>query len=181
MTTEPTTIQADAPQSPVLTVQAPKFDRIFAFFAGGVPVLMSPFAIFEMVRLQLREPSILVPVLILLTPPVMLVFFYWTIFILIPKTVFFENHIVVRSKWGRSIRLIYQEIIEIDVDYDTLFLLFKGGSLVPVPRSMIRTESFIRWLAERGAAAAWDFKLGESSRLRKPPEQHSILPPKQNS
>ena len=155
---EAVTLQNKTTLGLVLTVQAPRSDRIKACLLWGLPLILSVYALVGSVARYLSNSNsvyLLVIFLALLVIPMWLSLLAWALF---PKEVFFETHIVVRSKWGRSRRRSYQEIIHLAVVDDRLAVVFNDGCWVEIPRSTIRTESFVRWLAERGVAAARNFK-----------------------
>ena len=157
------TLQNKAITGPVLTLQASRGARIRAFLLHGVPFVLSVYALLGVgIGRYLSNPTGMNLFVICVLPLGSAIWLYCATLVLFPRVVFYENHITVRSQWGRSRRRHYQEIVHLDVDYETLQLEFGDGGSIGVPRSVIRTESFIRWLAGRGVTAARDFKWEES-------------------
>ena len=155
---EAVTLQNKATPGPVLTVQASRSDRIKACLLWGLPLIISVYTLVGSAGRYLSNSKsiyLLGIFLALLVIPMWLSLLAWA---LIPKVDFFENHITIRSLWGRSRRRSYQEIIQLAVVHERLIITFKDHSSTSFDRSTIRTESFVRWLAERGVAAARNFK-----------------------
>ena len=151
-------LQSKATPGPVLTVQASRSDRIQAFLVYGVPVLLSVYALGVLIVRYLNDPKNITLFVIFIIPVAAAVLLYLATLVLFPKVEFFENYIVERSQWARSRKRRYQEVVHLQVDYESLSLAFNDGWLLSIPRTSFRTEPFIRWLAERGVAAARDFK-----------------------
>ena len=160
------TLQNEATPSSVLTVQASRSDRIKACLLWGLPLIISVYTLVGSAGRYLSNSKsiyLLGIFLALLVIPMWLSLLAWA---LIPKVDFFENHITIRSLWGRSRRRSYQEIIQLAVVHERLIITFKDHSSTSFDRSGIRTQTFVRWLAERGVAAArdlkWERRLEES-------------------
>ena len=162
---------------PVLTVRAPRSARITACLLWGLPLIISVIALVGSAAGYFRYFEGLYLLGIVLSLLVTAMWISLLASALIPKLEFFENHLVERSMWGRSQRRSYQEIIQLDADHERLFIVFKDGSATSFVRSGIRTQPFVRWLAERGVTAARDFKLEKKRSPDRPPDPLSIRPP----
>lgn len=171
------TAQNKVTRGPVLTLQSPAWTRIYAVLLWGVPGILSIYAEGILIGRCLSNPTSINLVAVCVLPLAGALWLYYATLALFPKVEFFESHIVVRSQWGRSRRRRFREILSLSLDYETLYVGFSDLHVVAIPRSTIRTESFIRWLAERGVTAARNFNWEESRSPERRPEPLSIRPP----
>ena len=163
---EAVTLQNEATSSPVLTVQAPRSDRIRkGLFWGAVFVVSVIIVVGYAGRYFSNERGVdLFVVIFGIFLGIVCLFFL--ALRLIPKVEFFENHIVARSIWGRSKRRSYHEISKLEVKYDLLILKFTDRGTLALSRYEVNPGGFLQWLAERGVTAArdlkWERRLEES-------------------
>ena len=150
----PATLQNKATSGPVLTLRAPLWARMLSgVFLGGM-LLVNVFAVYAVADKYFETLDN--------------VWIFWTVFLtlgngiwipglayaLIPKEELYEDHVLIRSMWGRSRRLSYQEITKVGVLDDDLIITFNYIESILIDRTTIDEEDFARWLAERSVIAA---------------------------
>ena len=160
------TFQEKATLNPILTVKSPWLHRIIVFLFAGVPGIVGIYAFGGYIGKFLSNPTTIHLFVVLIIPPVCVLLLYATVVVLLRKSVFFENYLLVRSMWGRSQKLSYQNINTLDLDLEALTVTVKRQNswqveIITIPRysfRRFRIEDFVQWLAARGVTAARDLK-----------------------
>lgn len=162
----PASLQNKATSGPLLTLKAPLWARLVGgVFLGGM-LLVNVIAVYGVADKYFETLDN--------------VWIFWTVFLtlgnfiwipclaytLIPKEEIYEDHILMRSKWGRSRQRSYQEIIEVTQDQDSVLIIFNDGEGISVDKTTIEVASFAQFLVDRGVTAArnvkWEPRLEES-------------------
>ena len=142
--------------NPTLTAQRSRSNRIQYAGCFVVFLLLSVYVFRGMVQQYSENPT---NENLLLVCGVLLLFIgglYWLAKMLVPKVEFFEDHLAARSLWGVSWRRSYQEISELAVKHQHLFITFTDQSKIALHPEEINHNDLARWLAERDVSAARD-------------------------
>ena len=172
----PATLQNKATSDPLGTLKAPLWARLVAgVFFGGI-LLLNVIAAVAFAQAYFRNPT---AVLLFFTVFMTLSNFMWIAvlaWMLIPKEDLYEDHVLIRSMWGRSEKRSYQEITEVAEDEKYVYIIFNDGQLIGRHTTNIDVAGLARFLADRGVTAARDVKW--KPQLEESPSILSLNKPK---
>ena len=162
----PASLQNKAASGPVLTLRAPLWARLVGGGVLGWMLLATVYSAYVITdkyfetwdSVWLFYLALMIFGICLLVPSLA--------YTLIPKEELYEDHVLIRSMWGRRQRLSYQEITNAGVLDDVLVITFNYVESISILRTTIDEEDFARWLAERSAAVERALKVepkGEES------------------
>ena len=156
---EPATLQNRAASVPVLTLRAPLWARIVGGgFSGGMLLLTVNAAyVIADKYFETRDTEWLFFLALMIVG--ICIWIPCLAYSLIPKVELHEGHVLIRSMWGRSRRLSYQEITQVGVLDDDLVITFNYVESITILRTTIDEEDFARWLADRSVTVERALKV----------------------
>ena len=152
----PATLQNKATSSPIGTLIAPLWARLAggAFFGGMLLAnVIAVYGVADKYFETLDNVWIFWSVFLTLSNGI------WIIVLasmLIPKEDLYEDHILIRSMWGRTRRRSYQEITKVAEDETHFFFIFSDGEILGSSKNNIDVAGLARFLADRGVTSAQD-------------------------
>ena len=158
----PASLQNKAATGPLETVKQPLWMRLVSGACCGWMLQRSVKAVYRVVDEYFETLDIVLifwaafPTLFIGVCIVVLAAF------LIPKVNFYEDHMVIRSMWGRLQKRSYQEITEVAESEKDVFIRFNDGERLSYSSSDIDTAGLARFLVDRGVSAARDVKWKHS-------------------
>ena len=150
----PATLQNKDPSGPVLTLRAPLWARLVGGGVLGWLLLATVFSAYVITDkyFETRDSGWLFFLALMIFG--ICIWIPCLAYTLIPKEELYEDHVVIRSMWGQSRRLSYQEITKVGVLDDDMVITFNYVESISILRTTIDEEGFARWLAERSVTAA---------------------------
>lgn len=154
----PASLQGKATSGTPVTVKPPLWARLlYSAFFGGM-LLTNVVAVYGVADKYFEtQDNVWIFWTVFLTPSnfLWINILAWT---LIPKQEYYEDHILIRSMWGRLQRRSYQEISEVSENEEYVHIRFNDGQIIGRHTSIIDVAGLAKFLVARGVDAARDVK-----------------------